>query len=457
MARKILLFMCGVIALLAVVCAVFPRKGIDIGFATLRMPSLEKILFGRSPDTFSADSLMLDSIVDSLVVDSLPADSSDILRMYCMVDSMWSFGDGSDFSFPDGDRHFFDELFSTMRGAAASGRYVRVLHYGDSQIEMDRMTVRLRRYFQRLYGGGGPGLQPFHPIIPTAAVSHYCGDTLVHLASFGDSTVVRSRGNYGPMAQCFRIDGGSSASFSTKKTYGGKISRVAVLYNNRMGTLTARLSPAQASDNLSNHGSVCCHEWRLDSAVTNVRVSLSGSGDAYGVMLDGKPGVAVDNIPMRGCSGQQFVQIDSALLSAAYAQMDVALIILQFGGNSVPYTNSESAIRSYCYSIGRQIDRVHQCCPHAKILFIGPSDMSTRLDGEMQSYPCLETMIEMLRRTANSHGAAFWSIYHAMGGHNSMVSWVKEGLAGPDYIHFSPKGANIMGDRLTDAFEKVRK
>ena len=105
--------------------------------------------------------------------------------------------------------------------------------------------------------------------------------------------------------------------------------------------------------------------------------------------------------------------------------------------------------------MGHQIDRLHQCCPNAKILFIGPSDMSTRENGELQTYPALPLVVESLQQMANAHGAAFWSIYHAMGGYNSMAAWVDQGLGGPDYIHFSQRGVDIMGDRLSKAFDNM--
>ena len=43
-------------------------------------------------------------------------------------------------------------------------------------------------------------------------------------------------------------------------------------------------------------------------------------------------------------------------------------------------------------------------------------------------------------------------MYAAMGGLNSMAQWVKQvpPLAGPDYVHFTPRGAEKMGDMLFD-------
>ena len=134
--------------------------------------------------------------------------------------------------------------------------------------------------------------------------------------------------------------------------------------------------------------------WQLDSATTHVRLSVNGNADLYGVLVDDGPGVAVDNIPMRGCSGQQFTLSPEDKLTAAYAQMDIGLIILQFGGNSVPYLKTSKQVSTYCQSLGRQIDHIRLCCPKAKVLFIGPSDMSTRLKGQLQTYPIIPELID---------------------------------------------------------------
>ena len=119
-----------------------------------------------------------------------------------------------------------------------------------------------------------------------------------------------------------------------------------------------------------------------------------------------------------------------------------------------PDLKTEKQISNYCKTIGKQIDYIHQCCPKAKILFIGPSDMSTSVKGKLQTYPMLPTLNDSLRVTANRHGAAFWSIYQAMGGWNSMLAWKKQGLSGSDYIHFTPKGAVKMGEYLSTAFDE---
>ncbi|MCF0211903.1 MAG: hypothetical protein HUK17_03295 [Bacteroidales bacterium] len=445
--HKTLLFLTCVIALLALICVVFPKDGLNLGFTTLHFPSLHKVLV-KEEDT-SLDDLLaeeqhqqeLQSLADSVAYYRQMLDSSD-LRFHLPADT------------------FFDTLFARMESARSQGRILRILHYGDSQLEMDRMSDRLRAYAHNTFGGGGPGMLPIQQHIPSRSVTQWANGALTIQSSYGgDSTTsYRANGNYGPLTRCLRLQGGATAGFkaSTHKTVPDsfrRFGRIKVLFNNRPGPLSVSLNGTTKS--CSDPG-VAALEWRLDSAVQSLSLSLQGTADIYGVMVDDGPGVTVDNIPMRGCSGQQFSQINFDQLQAAYSQMDVGLIILQFGGNSVPYIHNASSATTYAHSMGQQIDLLHRACPQATILFLGPSDMSTTRGGELTSYPFLAEMIDILRDTVVAHGAAYWSIYHAMGGHNSMKVWNKNGLAGQDYIHFSQKGADLMGDRFVEAFERLR-
>jgi lysophospholipase L1-like esterase len=76
--------------------------------------------------------------------------------------------------------------------------------------------------------------------------------------------------------------------------------------------------------------------------------------------------------------------------------------------------------------------------------------MSTRIDGEMTTYPLVPYMDRLLKQMAEEEQIAYWSIYDAMGGQNSMVRWVEVGLAGSDYVHFTRSGAKKVGRMLYD-------
>jgi hypothetical protein len=62
------------------------------------------------------------------------------------------------------------------------------------------------------------------------------------------------------------------------------------------------------------------------------------------------------------------------------------------------------------------------------------------------SYPNIPNIAAAMRTAAFKHNAVFWDMYEAMGGKNSMPSWVFHDppLAGKDFTHFTPKGAEII-------------
>lgn len=445
-------FFATVVALLALLCIVFPSDGIAIGGTELRFPKLHKVLVREKqkdikellpPEQEARD---LTGITDSI------ADCRHTI-----------FESQIRFWLPNDDVTLFDPFFKRAEQAEGKKQIVRVLHYGDSQIEQDRISCRLRERLQMTFGGGGPGMLPLRQPIPTITFNQQTTGSLVGQSTYGDSSFIRARGNYGPMLRSWRLDGSVSMQlYSSKGRYAseraGHFSSIRVLFNNRPGPLSVSMHDRKGQgpyNGSKNSQGIDMISWRMDSSTTSASLTLTGHADIYGVLVDDGYGVAVDNISMRGVSGHQFTMTNADQLAEAYRLMNVGLIIMQFGGNSVPYLKTEKAIDNYCTRLGEQIDFVRQACPGAVILFIGPSDMSTTVKGRFSTYPMMPTLVARLREMANAHGAAYWSIYDAMGGYESMLVWVRSGYAGSDYIHFTHKGARIMGDYLSDAVLKL--
>ncbi len=448
---KIILFIVLIIGALGIICVLFPTEGISLGKAVIRFPSMEEVLVGEIQP-----QVEIKEEIDSVELAHLNS-LRDTLKQYRVALTEQE----GRFYLPNDDITYFDPLFTRMSQARNKHEVVRVLHYGDSQIEMDRISGNLRTFFQSTFGGGGPGLVPIIQTIPSFAVSQYASGDLTLYTSYGDGA--RSNGNYGLMAKCYRLEGNATfgANASQHKEVDPRVKKfslITLLYNDRTGnfsaTLKDRRSAYRETHNSSRTG-VQAMQWRLDSSTTSLQISMQGSADLYGVMLDHGYGVAVDNIPLRGSSGSQFTMITDTLLRTNYRQANVGLIILQFGGNSVPSIFNQSKLDSYCVNIERQIQRVQQACPDATILFIGPSDMSTRKGGTLQTYPFLPPLIDSLRNISLRNHVAYWDLYEAMGGENSMIAWVQNGLAGPDYVHFTTAGARKVGNILSNNFSTM--
>ena len=442
----ILKFFTATVAILALLCIVFPSGGVSIGGVTFRFPSLHNVL---APEK--------EKSIDELLVNETKRDISGLKdsiadckqRIFESQIRLW---------LPDDDITCFDRFFEKAEQAQKDGSIVRVLHYGDSQIEMDRITCRLRERMQQQFGGGGPGMLPLRQPVPSVTFNQRATGSLVGQSTWGDSSYRRVNGNYGPMLRSWHVNGNATLSLSSSNSVYAtprvsNFSSVRVLCNNRQGNFTVtmknRKGPGEFSHTLKEEG-VQIFGFKMDTVSNSVALTFSGNADVYGILVDDGPGVAVDNIGMRGVSGHQFTKTNADQLTASYQAINVGMIIMQFGGNSVPYLNGEKSIGNYCKRLGEQIDYIHKVCPEAVVLFVGPSDMSTTVNGQLATWPKLPMVVEQLRIMANEHGAAYWSIYDVMGGKNSMITWVKNGLAGPDYIHFTMKGANIMGDYLSD-------
>ncbi len=428
-----------VIALLGVVCLLVPEDGWHIGPWDLRFPTLAEAL-DLNPTT---SSLPIDSTwlaeADTVTVstdtvakkDSISPTPQPVIPEVNVV--------------PTDSRAYLAAFYAALDSAASMP--VRVVHYGDSQIEEDRITNILRENWQKQYGGGGVGLIPLHQTIPTRSIRQTLTINGVIQTSqkgpqryivYGPKSMrLTDSDDYGVMGQVAILDstlvpGSDSVVLHVepldkkRKTY-HYFSHVRVLADS---SLTASLSPL------------------LDST-THCDITLQGRGKVYGVSLETDKGVVVDNIPMRGCSGNIFTKIDSTQLSTFYRETNTRLIILQFGGNMIPQTENPSTIRGYVRSSMRQqIHYIKACAPQASILLIGPSDMSTNIDGTMTTYPLVPYMDQQFRKMAQEEGIAYWSMYEAMGGYNSMVVWHDKGLAGSDYVHFTRAGANNIGKKL---------
>ena len=173
-------------------------------------------------------------------------------------------------------------------------------------------------------------------------------------------------------------------------------------------------------------------------------------------MLDGGSGVSLDNIAMRGSSGTHFTTLENGTLAPYFSTHRVSLILLEYGGNSVPYFKSDKSISNYKNQMKSQIAYLKRLSPQSRIIYVGPADMSTGSEnGSMHTYPRLPQLIDSLRDAALESGAAFWDMYRVMGGRGSMVKWVnaRPQLAGEDYIHFTPLGARRMGRLLGEMLD----
>jgi lysophospholipase L1-like esterase len=434
---QIVLFIFGVIAALAVLCAVFPEEGLW----GLRFPQLSDILSAAEKDEGPSPEELI-----QLRRQAVLAAEKDQYQNYFREDPARFYVPGDDYT-------FFDELFAALDEAERTP--LRIVHYGDSQIEEDRITGAIRERLQARFGGNGPGMMPARQ----HATPYVGGGSTAELAryfNYGDLSYRAGIRKYGPYADFVRLDTTATLSYypirGKSKAEQRTFERVTLV----AGNLRSRLSVSSRGDKrtVEADGSPLAFvRFEMPDSSTRVSLTVSGYADLYGVLLDSKTGVRMDNMAMRGSSGAIFTTMDADQLRDFYREENVRLIMLQYGGNSVPYLKTDTQIATYVESIRKQIVLLRELAPQAKIVFVGPSDMSTVVSGKRQTYPKLPGIVDLLRENVLAAGGAYWDIFGVMGGENSMVQWVaaRPQLAGSDYVHFTLAGSRKIGDMFCDA------
>lgn len=440
------MFLISVFAILGFLCLLIPAKGITLFGTTINAPDLGvHLVFGdvdKNYDPNEAEAVQNDSI-EQLSAEEMLAENERRLKEAARDSAFKDFCENSPIRIQmpylydsagnvvGQDIHYLEPLFDALDNA--SQQHVRIVHYGDSQIEEDRITAYLREQLQTRFGGGGPGMQPATTDVHKKTVTQSANAKLPRYRVYGAASNRSKTSDYGPMAQFQRL-GNQSVTLSLTALDSNEYP-----HNTLFDTVSI----------VTNNGIEAVQTKRTGNKVS---FTIKGPMDIYGVLLDSQYGVAVDNIPMRGCSGTIFTSITQASMKPFFDNQNVRLIILQYGGNMVPGMRTEEQADKLCENLQSQIKFFKEFVPDARILFIGPSDMSTKVKGKWATYPILPYFTWMLANTVNEAGAAYWDMYTAMGGEGSMIDWVtrKPPLAGPDYVHFTHRGADRVAGMLTE-------
>ncbi len=482
-----MIFLLVVFAILLIISLVFPADGIRLwGNMRLSFPDVQEVFRPETvqyadisaiiensqieedsvgyQDTTAMDTVSLpDAMPDSAIrqQDTIKADAKDLS------------GSLEHLQYPQDNRKVLYPFFRELEKLRDTSELIRVLHYGDSQIEGDRITSYIRNRLQKKFGGSGPGILSAAQLYNgQLSVYQENSDNWYRYTAFGriDTTIKHHR--YGLMASFARFSPylpdsiqpdtttktawitfrRSALGYMTSRTY----DRCRVFYGfNKRPFITEVVKDGEVTDAemIPPKNDITVLEWDFKSSPVELTIKFTGtdSPDFYGVALDNHRGVAVDNIALRGSSGLVFTRMNRNQLKKLYAELNVKLLILQFGGNVVPYLT-----KNYDYygeKFYNQLKRLKSINPDIPVIVIGVADMSRKVNDHYESYPNIEDIRDVMKEASFKAGCAYWDLYEAMGGNNSMPSWVfaEPALASPDFVHFNHRGARIVAKMFCNA------
>lgn len=372
------------------------------------------------------------------------------------------------------NREVMAGLFTSLAKTKATKKTkVRIMHFGDSQIEGDRITSIIRNQIQKEYGGIGAGLVPPVEAVPNAAIKQTNSENWNRFTLFGrvDTNVHHKR--YGPLCSFGMFTYPTDTNFietqeawvqfePSKMTYAltKRFRQVKMYYGHNSQAFITKVwvndSTEIDSRIVPSTEGYASLDWHFDDTPKHLKFEFLAkkSPEFYAFSFEGDYGVNVDNIGLRGSSGTLFKRLDNEQLAGFMKSQPIELIILQYGGNTVPYITSEEKAEKYGRWFKSQITYLMRINPKAAFIIIGPSDMATKIDGNYMTYPYLESVRDALKAAAFETGAGYWDIYEVMGGKNSMISWVEaeKPLAGKDYVHFNHLGTRKISELFMKAF-----
>jgi hypothetical protein len=350
-----------------------------------------------------------------------------------------------------GNKNALGNFFSALKGARR--RPVRVAFFGDSFIEGDILCAGLRDTLQQLFGGHGVGYVPI-----TSEVAQFRTTIRHSFSGWRTYWAVGEKSPFAPLGlsgYCFIPQEENEVEYRPGKKQSGAFHRARLFYTSPL--------PAQLHYTLDDS---LFYEHALEPSgkLQQTIVSCEGaqaiklhfepfdSLKLYGVSFESNTGMIVDNFAMRGNSGMGLLQTATKELNEFNHFRNYKLILLQYGLNVVGESDT-IGYDWYTDKMVRVIGRLKENFPECSILLLGISDRSYNQNGKFVTMPNILLMRRAQRAIARESKIAFWDVYAAMGGKNSMVKFVTATppLAAKDYTHLTYRGGQKLAKKLADA------
>ena len=335
-------------------------------------------------------------------------------------------------------------------------RVVRIAFLGDSFIEGDIITADVREQLQDIYGGEGVGFVPFgNPL----AISR---PTVRHESSgWANYNLINKRSAPQEWREKFFVSGALNVpSSGARAKYSGvpfrrhlsSWSRARIVFLNEGTVEITVVVNDTITRNFIPEASDAIQQVVLNGqGMKSLRVTVNNPHDfvGYGVVFDSPTGVSVDNYAVRSNSGIALFGTSGQVNAQIGAMLGYDLIVLQYGLNAI--STNVTNYTAYGEQLRRVINYIKSCFPNSAIIVMGVGDRSTMRNGRLVTMPAVRAMVAEQRAAAKECGVAFWDMFIAMGGQNSMAKFVEWNWAAKDYTHLSHRGGKHIASEFVKA------
>ena len=336
---------------------------------------------------------------------------------------------------------------------------VRIAHYGDSLILGDVISEYLRQDFQEKFSGDGVGYLSIN-----SSDNRMRQSTLHTFSSDWTSVSIITRN---PDQLTFGVSGSvaipsvnSWVKYETTNFMRSSrtFSQANFFYSSADNSSTIEYSfDGKAAQKINLEPGSNVQELTLNnpSSKSFEMKFLSGKKpNMYGVSLEDGNGVYLDNFPMPGNTGVSLLELKEDILKQFDKYLNYKLIILTYGANVPPPPNGIYTL--YINKMVSVIDLLKKAFPEASILIVSVADKTMKRGSRFLTNPEVPELLKAQKVIAQKSNVAFWDLWQAMGGENSMYKWVNAAppMALMDYAHFTAEGGERVAELLFQALMK---
>jgi hypothetical protein len=360
-----------------------------------------------------------------------------------------------------GDSSALSYFIKALKKLKQDKKPLHIAMYGDSFIEGDVLCGSFRDTLQTLFGGNGVGYVPI-----TSDVTGFRRSIKHQFENWETFSIIKKdttkQTTLGPAGFCFLPQTDNWVEYKPVRQRKVKEFNLVKLYYKSTGLATIDYVVNDTLNFIEDlPKSKKLQEWRYDGAhIKSVMFQFPkyDSLELYGASFEDYTGIYVDNFSMRGNSGLALDLITDDMFSRFNRYRNYKLIVLQYGLN-VSLEDS-AKYRWYTDRMISVVKKIKKNFSKASILLLSVSDRSTNITGEFKTMRTIPAMRSAQRYIAQQTGIAFWDMFEAMGGENSMVKFVeaKPSLAAKDYTHLTFKGGKKIARSLVNSllYEKER-
>lgn len=351
----------------------------------------------------------------------------------------------------------YTDLFSAFNTLVSRGEgQVKVLHIGDSHIQADMISGRIRERMQTFHFSSSSGRGLVFPCT-VAGTNNPVNIEVSYSGTWTNSKTIQRDPELelGISGLAIRTDDLLSQitikmAKWVKPDYDFNV--IKVFHDMSDSCFVVDLLNYHDDMDIICHKELGYTEFRLKSYVDSVSIYFNQTDEIqdhfilHGISLEtSDPGVIYHAVGVNGAKAGSYLKAN--LLETHLKALDPDWVIVSFGTNDVYMDDFNKAVFALDYD--KLIKKIRRALPGVPVLLTTSGDHYLYNRYPNKNSEVARSVVYLLAR---KYDLAVWDFYEIMGGLGSISKWYDAGLSGKDHLHFSGKGYKLQGDLLFDAF-----